>query len=333
MRTSLKTRCEAQIRNEQALNKGHMLEFEAVIKLCALLYTNAAREVDSQRIKECKGILKNREGIFSNFRGTLEYVIQVKMALSDDPSAYIDGVKRVYDRLKVGHTLPGSMIAMAATTIYDNCPAKDLEAVVDKTNEAFEKVNKKHRFLTDESDMALIALMVMEGKNPDQVVNEAEEIFRALKDRYRIGSDAAQAAAMTLSLSDKPTSQKVEDFISLYEACKEAGHATSKGKEAAVYALFADLEPSRAELVNEIGEVDDLLKKEKGYGVLGVGGSMRRLFAATLVLVDRQAKKNVEAIGASSAVVQAIVEELVLILVMILVTSVVISSSASYSSN
>ena len=331
MRQSLSERCAAQIRNEEALRKGHMLEFESVIKLGALMYVNAGREADPERIKECKNILKERAGIFSNFRGSLEYIVLVKMSLSDNPSAYIDGVMRVYEQLKSGRVLPGELLAMAATTIYENCPAESRTMVVEKTREAYAGIKEQHRFLTDESDMAFVALMILAGLNPNQAVNEAERLFGMLKDGFKVSSDAAQTAAMVLALSNKPADQKVKEYIDLFEACKTAGHATAKDKKMAVYATLTDVDASQAEIVAEISEVDEWLKQQKGYGMMGIGASMRRLFAATFVLEDRQAGASAAASSTATAVVQALVEEVVLIIVMLIVMSAVISSSVQTS--
>ncbi len=326
MRPSLQQRCEAQIRNEAALHKGHKLELEQIVKLAAMMYANAGRDVDAERLKECKRILKDKVSVFSNFRGYMQYLVQVKMALSDDPNAYIDGVLGVYKQLKEGIKLPGEMVAMAATTIYENCPAESHAEVVGKTREAYAKIKEQHRFLTGEEDMALIALMIMAGIDPDQAAEKAEELYVMLKDRYLPGSDTPQSAAMVLALSEKPAEQKAADFVGLYDACKAAGHATSKDKAMAIYATFADLDADRADIVADIGEVDEWLKKQKGYGALGVGASIRRLFAATLVLEDFQVTGASTATSATNAVAQAIVEELVLILISIIVTAIVVNT-------
>ena len=325
MRSSLQERCEAQVRNEAALRKGHKLEFEAIMKLAAMMHVNEGREVDVVCLAECKRILKDKVGLFSNFRGYMQYLVQVKMALSDDPNAYIDGVLRVYQRLKAGLVLPGEMTAMAATTIYENCPTGMCDVVVDRTREAYAKIKEQHRFLTGEEDLALIALMIMGGIDPDQAAEKAEELYAILKERYLPGSDTPQAVAMVLALSDKPVDQKVEGFIGLYEACKAAGHATSKDKAMTIYATYVDLDTDRAEIVAEIGEVDEWLKGHKGYGPLGVGASIRRLIAATIVLEDRQ-ETAAAAASTTSAVAQAVVEELVLILISIIVTAIVVNS-------
>jgi len=329
MKQSLQARCEAQIRNETAMRKAAKIEYEPVLKLCAMMHVNAGREVDPERMKECAQILKNKAGIFSNFRGTLQRVVVAKMALAEDPDAYIDSVMDIYGQLKAGRKLPGEMFAMAATTIVDNCPAEKRAEVVEKTRDTYVRVKEAHPFLTDESDLSLIALMIMAGKDPGQAAEEAEGLFRAMKEEYKIGSDVAQSAAMVLALSDKPADRKLKDFFGLYDACREAKHATARDKAMVIYAAFAAADFSLDETVAAIGETDDWLKGQKGYGAFALGSSERRLFAAATVLEDMQAGSEASATAVTGAVAQNIVEELVLILVMIIVTSIIISMNMS----
>lgn len=213
MKQSLLERCEAQIRNEKALRKGHFLEHEHILKLAAMVYANAGREVDPAHIKDCKKILKSRVGLLSNFRGTMQYLVQVKMSLADDPEAYIDGVLAVYQRLKEGLLLPGEMVAMAALTIFENAPADSYDEVVDKTRDAYAKIKAQHRFLTGEEDIALVALMVIAGIDPDEVAEKAEELYLMLKEHFLPGSDTPQSAAMVLALSNKPAEQDRKSVV------------------------------------------------------------------------------------------------------------------------
>ena len=331
MKQSLQEICEAQIRNETAMRKVAKIEYEPVLKLCAMMYVNAGREVNAEHIRECSGILKSRTGMFSNFRGTLQRVILTKMALADDPAAYLDDVTDVYGKLKADHKLPGEMFAMAATTIVENCPVERRTEVVEKTRQTYAMMKKQHPFLTDESDLSLVALMIMAGKDPVQVADEAEKLFQAMKHDYKIGSNTAQSASMVLALSDKPADRKLEAFFGLYNACKAAKHETAKDKAMVIYAAFADADYDLNETVASIGEVDNWLKGQKGYGLFSLGTSERRLFAASMVLKDMQAGGAAAALSATNAITQAIIEELVLILVMIILTGIIVSTTVSNS--
>ena len=328
MKESLLQRCEAQVRNEEVMRKAGVFEYEIVHKLCAMMHVNAGREIDIERIKDCNRILKEKAGILSNFRGTLQRIVVVKMSLADDPDKYMDDVMDVYGQLKDGTKLPGEMVAMAATAIVENCPMDQRDRIVKNTKETYRKLKELHPFLIDEKALSLISLMIMAGKDPDQAVEEAEGIFQTMKKGYKISSSTAQSLAMVLSLSDKPVDLKVEKLFALYEALKAAKHETAKDKTMVVYSAFTDVDYDLAGTVTAIGEVEDWLKGKPGYGPLSIGMSERRMFAAMIVLEDLQ-KNNMVAISqsVSGAVIQTVVEELVLILVMLIITSIIISST------
>ena len=331
MRPSLQARAQAQVQNEAVLRKVAKLGFEEVIKLGAMMCTNVGKEADVGRIKDCKRILKSKAGLFSDFRSTLEFVVRTKMALAGDPEAYIDAVMGVYEKLKGKRIFTSSMLAMASTTIYENCPPERLDEVVNDTLEAYARLKEQHSFLTDDADLSMIALMIMAGKDVDGAVDEAESLFQTMRANYKIRSDVAQSAAMVLALCDKPAEQKIAEFFDLYQACKDAGHATSRDKSMVIYAAFAGKSYDRAEVVATIGELDEWLKGQKGYGMFGVGGSMRRLFAASMTLEDIQVGSAASEAGVTGAVTQVVVEELVVILMMIILTSIIISTAAASS--
>ena len=94
-----------------------------------------------------------------------------------------------------------------------------------------------------------------------------------------------------------------------------------------IYAAFADADYDLNETVASIGEVDNRLKGQKGYGAFSIGTSERRLFATSMVLKDLQAGGAAASSSVTNAITQAIVEELVLILVMIILTGIIVSST------
>ncbi len=327
MNSQLQRLCELQIENEQIVRKASLLELEEIAKMGALFYTVKGWQAEADKIKSCKEILKRKTGIFSNFRGFLQYAIQVKMSLEADPEAWLDDVMSIYHRLVEGRKLPGEILAMTAITIHEQGRGQDIDKVIADTKDAYAAIKKAHRFLTDESDMSFIALMVMCGKDVGKTVEEVETLYLALKDRFRMPSDTAQAAALVLSMSEKPTDEKVEAYVSLYEALKAAKHGTSKGKPMSIYAAFVDTDVPLDEIVAEISEADDWLKGQKGYGFLS-NSDVRRVMAATLVLRQHEADKTPQ-IGTevASVVSQVLAEDIVVTIIMLIVISISVSST------
>ena len=331
MTKSLSELCELQIENEKIIRKASFLELDDIIKVGALFYTVRDLTPDAEKIRVCKGILKRKTGIFSNFRGFLQFAIQVKMAVSPDPEAYLDAVLAIYKKLAEGRILPGEIVAMTAMTIYDLAGDRDADSVIAAVREAYVKIKQKHKFLTDENDLSYIAMIVLSGEDVERKLEEVEMLYVSLKERFRMPSDTAQSAAMVLSMSRKPVEQKVESFISFYKALKEAKHATSKGKSMSVYAAFTDLDAPLEKLVDEVGEADNWLKHQKGYGILS-SSDVRRVMAAALVLQLHELQSAVPVhTEAVSVVSQLIAEEVIFMMIMLIVISVTASTTVNSS--
>ena len=326
MRQSLLEVCEAQIRNETALRKADRFEFEVLIKFGAFMHVSAGYEIDVQRIKACKLVLQDRALIFARFREPLKYVLQMKMALSDDPAAFIEDVLAVYEQLREGGMPPSEVLAMVAVAIVENCPMDQRDTVVEKTIAEYGKVKGLSEPLANGPDMLLIVLAVLADREIDQVAGEVAELFRELKGKYRLESNAALYIAMVLAFCSKPVDSKVADFFRLFDACDGAGHATSADNLMVAYAVFADSEYDLGELVAAIGEVDEWLKKKKGYGTFGIGGHGRSLFAALLAFEDIEDDRIVVAPENANAA-DALVEEPTLILTMLILVFVVASKA------
>ena len=327
MRQSLLERCETQIRNETALRKADRFEFEQLIKFGAFLYASAGCEADAKRTKACRLVLQDRAFAFARFREPIKYVLQTKMALSDDPVVFIEDVLDVYEQLREGGMLPSEVLAMVAVAIVENCPADRRDAVVEKTTAEYEKVKGLGEPLASGPDMLLIVLAVMADKEIDQVAGEVAELFRELKGKYRLDTNVALYVAMVLAFSNKPADDKVAGFFRLFDACDKAGHATSADNLMVVYAVFADSEYDLGYLVAAIGEADEWLKKKKGYGSFGVGGYGRCLFAALLAFEDIKPDCIAAASDDASEMADALVEDPVPILTMLILVFVVASKA------
>lgn len=329
MANSLQELCGLQIENEKIIRKASFLELDEVIKVGALFYTVRNISPDGEKIRACKEILKRKTGIFSNFRGFLQFAIQVKMSVSPDPEAYLDAVLAIYKKLAEGRILPGEIIVMTAMTIYDLSDGRDVDSVIAAVKEAYAKIRQKHKFLTNENDLSYIAMMVLSGKDMDRQLEEVEMLYAALKERFHMPSDTAQSAALVLSMSSKPADQKAESFISFYQALKEVKHATSKGKAMSVYAAFTDLDAPRELLVDEIGQAEDWLRHQKGYGILS-SSDVRRVMAAALVLQQHELQSPVPVHTETATVVsQLIAEEVIFMMIMLIVISISVSNTVN----
>ena len=331
MRESLKRRCDLQIQNEACVRKAARFEYDEVSKLAALIITSKGAVADEARIRDCRALLKKQAGIFSNWRGIMNTVVLAKMSLADDPLSYFEGVQGVYEMLTAKTLFKSEYQSMCAMMIYELCQEERRDEVCAKTIEQYQAARKAHPFLTGHEDLSVIALMVLAGLDPAEMLARAEECFELLKPLLNLHPETRQMTSNILALSDKPSSEKVEILNSLHEGLTEAKHPLSKNRTISILAAYVDVEARRKDLIDEICEVDDYLKGQKGYGILGVGKSFRRLMASVMVLFDHDDDvASQSALASGTAIVEVVAEQIVeAIIMLIVIMSVQNASRAS----
>lgn len=327
MRETLRKRCDLLIENEAVMRKAARLDFEEVTKLAALIIASRGRHAEEESIRACRKLLKSKAGIFSEFRGIMNSVVLAKMSLADDAEAYYREVDAVYRKLKTGTIFSYESQVMCALTICDMCPPDQREQVAERTLAAYAAARKAHPWLTDHNDLPLICLMVIGDRDAGEMNERAEECHELVKPLFKLYPETKQMISYVLALSDKPAREKVDIFWSLYQALRAAKRDMSRSYMISVLAAYVDVDVPQPQIVREIGEVDDVLHKAKGYGTLGVGGAFRRMMAAIVVLLDHAADAEL-ANATSVAVVEAVAEQIM----NAIITCIVVSSiSASHS--
>lgn len=329
MRDSLKERLELQVKNEEVMRTSTFFEFGQATKLAAFVFTAKGVLADKDRVKECSDILKDEAGVFSNWRGSMRPLVLAKMAMSDDPRAYIEGADDVYRKLVEGKFFHYEYQTLTAINLYEMAEPGRVDEAIARTARQYELAKKEHPILTGVDDLPLISVMVLSGLDLELLNGRAEECYELLKDLLKMHPGTRQMISHVLSLSDKPAAEKVDAFWSLYQALRTEKHDMDKNYMIAILGAFADVPIPQDQIVHEIGEVDEYLTGKKGYGMLGVGKRFRRLMAANMVLQDHLEDVAAARAGAmGEAIVQAVVEQIVMI---ICLTTVMTSSAAANS--
>ena len=89
MNDALNEKCELLLKNCSEIHRRNFLNDKLLSLMASLIFTSADKEVDPERLKECKKIQEKNTGLLSNLRANPKLVILSKMAVSDDPENYI----------------------------------------------------------------------------------------------------------------------------------------------------------------------------------------------------------------------------------------------------
>ena len=119
MRESIKNKVDLLVSNKEKIEKAFKWGYSLMNIAAALVFTGENKEVDIERLKMCKQILKDNTSIFSSFRSYSEAVIVSKMANSADPEQFLNDVKIIYEKLKRNTLHDNSYLIQGAICIYE----------------------------------------------------------------------------------------------------------------------------------------------------------------------------------------------------------------------
>ena len=315
----MESKCLKLVENYRILAAGNKMEFTEMLLACAGIYLAAGKEPDMDRVKECKKLLKNKAGVFSNFRGSDELLVRCKMALAPDPERYFESVENAYQRIKTFFS--GEQTVLAAMILAEQGGSDNL---AEKTKQIYKEMKDAHPWLTSENDLPFAALMAVSGRDASVVYAEAEEIYASLKGKLKADKDTIQMLSHILAIRSGRTEAKCEKLCALAEGLKAAGHSLGRGSRLAILGILADSGLPTDTLVDRVCEADDFLKQHKPFrGLFGVGRDCRRMFAVQMV----QASLSEEDSLSTSAMLAASVELAIITMILMMI---IVSSTASY---
>ena len=326
MKAELQSKCDLFLQNRELVQKAYRWEDSRITLLAANIATGVGELLDEGKLKESDKLLKENAGIFSDFRQNLKTVIVVKMALSADAEAYFEGVKQVYDLLSKGHLLGSEQRVLAAMSIYENCGLEGAEKVIAKTTQIYEYMKKEHPILTSDEDLPMAALLALSEKEPEELAEEMERCYQAMKDMSRSYS-ALQALSHVMTLDLQPTETKSEKIRAIFNALQDNGMKFGRGYELAALAILAMTDRATDTIVEDVAAVNELLKTQKGFkGLLGGANTECLMYSALLVADTYIPESDVTSIIMSGTLATVICQQVAL---MIVATSAAATASAS----
>ncbi|MBR3307511.1 MAG: DUF4003 family protein [Lachnospiraceae bacterium] len=331
MNVTLKAKCELFADNYTLIHNDFKWEYDIMNIVAASIYTNAGMKADIQKMKDCKRILKEKQSIFSDLRGTVELALLAKMAVSSVPENYLDEVINVYGKIKKGKIFTTDYMVLSAMIICDQRKALQAEEIIEKTKKIIKLMKKEHPILTGSEDIPFATLMAMMPTEESKLIADMEECFDVLKKKFPFHKDSVQGLCQVLTLSNMAGEDKCKKASDIFDALKKEGIKYGKSTELAALGALVDVDIDPALMAKEIEEASDLLKKHKGFGNFSLGKETRAMFAALLVAEDHAADKygsTSTALGGAVAIL--IAEEIVL---MMLMTIAAANSAASSAAN
>lgn len=326
MNDLLKQRCELFVKNRDIIKDNFKWENSMMFPVCASIYTERGLEMNPDKIKLCKEIIKRNTGIFSNFKGIPFMALVTLLSLEDNPESKFLDVLKIYDILRNEfHSSP--YLPLSSFVISYISGTDDYENVVMKSKEIYKKMKNEHPFLTSSEDSGYAVLTALSNLQVDEAIDEMEKCYDIMNGKF-FSANAVQSLSHTLALGEESSVEKCNKVTNIFDQLKERNCKYGTGVELSVLGLLAITTNDIDAAVNDIVEFSDYLLTCKGFGAFGIGKAQRIMYSA--ILVSQENKKQFSLNTINFAAVNSITN--IIIAQQAAMTAVIASSAAASAS-
>lgn len=329
MRDSLQERCSLFVKNRNTIKSSFGWESAYIYPLCASIVTAKGEQANVTHMKNCLGLLKEKTGIFSNFRGTSKMATVTMLSLVELPEKQLEKILSAYDALKQ-EFFGSEYLATAAVAIAELAQSDDYGQMARHTRAIYNRMKDAHPFLTSGEDSTFAALLALSGLNDMHIEQEMEKCYKILKPSFFSGN-AVQSLSNVLALGDEPAEKKCQKVTDIYTNLKNRGHKYGTSYELATLGVLALLDTDIHTLATDIMEVDDFLKGQKGFGMLGIGSKQRLMYAGMLTMQEYMPETQTMQMAALNGVVALIIAEQTAMIAAIMAANAAAAASSSNS--
>ncbi len=253
---------------------------DPAMRMIPMFYLLKEHPFDSQRYEGFLQGIRKESGMFSNFRGTNQYLIAAMMDTEGYTAASVSQLMELEKQLKHAR-IKGPYMPMVAVSLLSE---PSLKTRLIKAQDLYQLMKREHKFLTGSDDMPMAVLLAKDQRQPDQLIEQMEAYYdRLAKKRYHKGN-------MLQMMTHILTVLQPEDLkISLLERCEvfldEMKRQKIKWNDyfyPQIPLLVLNEQPVE-EVVRYLGEYTKQLSVTKGFKWQG---SMNTILAAMLVVSE-----------------------------------------------
>ena len=308
MKESLLSLCESFIQNRDAVKSAFGWDSAYIYPVCAAIFTDKRLPADPGRMKECRAMLKEATGIFSNFRGTARLAMISLLAADADPGEKLQRSLSAYATLKE-RFLASQYLPVASMIIADLAEPERFTKIAERTRRIYERMKQEHPLLTSSEDSVFCALLALSDLPDAQIVEKTERCYTLLKPRFFSGN-AVQSLSHVLALGDAEPESGCERTLALFEELKRMGYPYGVRYELPTLGVLALIPEDIPTIAGNVTDAADWLKQQRGYGFFGVGRAQRLMHAGMLVTSDylgaqKRPSMTSAAIGATISLIAA----------------------------
>ncbi len=326
MKQELLEKCQLFVENKNVMDKSFVWDSAYIMPLCAILHTEKNMQINVDKMKECKKLLKEKVGMFSDLRSYGELVLISKMAMNDNPDQYLQKMLSAYELLKKNKLSGSSYACVVAMLLVEHIDVSEWETILQKARDIYAGMKKNHPFLTGMEDVSFAVMMAMSDLSQESILKDAEACYKLLSKTFS-ASDGTQTLSHLLSMNTQDSESKCANVLELHQAFK-AKKKQFSNSSIVMYGILNMMDADKETLLEEIIEVDEYLKGQKGFGFWGIDTHQRLMYATMLVMDQYDVKSTQIQVSMVSSVIGTIIAEYMAILaVTVAVTATTVANN------
>lgn len=324
MKVEYEKKIKGMMMNFETLRTAFKWDHDLVSHLIALNCAMKGKELDVQRIKDTKAYIKRETGVFSPFRGSMGYAVSGLLSAGEkEPfeavASMITNEKILKSAgFKYSSYLPTALYALE--NVYDG---GDVTSYAKKAIAVYREMKENHPFLTSGDDYALAILLA----NTDHSPNVLEEYYQMLNQQGFKKGNGLQMLSHILAFSDRNIRDTVARCEKVFTFLN--GHSYKVyGDYYPAIGVISLLDGEHDEILNDLLEVLNFIKKQKRYKWLGKG--MNLLIASALITseyIDNQSDDTLVSTTLSISIEAIIAAQQAAMITAISATTVATASS------
>lgn len=310
MRQITKTNCDVFAHNVNTAKKVYW--FDGSYNAVAFA-ASVENEVPKAKLRLAKRVIDRNNAFLSALGDTAaRIVVTSALVKSKDPQKAINDIKNIYMIMKK-HFVASEFLALATIVIYESgLPA---EKTASRTKRIYELMKSRHFLLASHSDISVCAIMAVSGRNPDALIDDAENCYKRISRAFISNNDALLVANM-LALYEYPADIKCKKLLNIRDSLKRRGLNLGTYNSSAILVplAIASFNEDSSVLTNEVCEAEKIMSVRKATGgFFGVGKKLRTMFAVSVVNREYGSKMQNAVSAAASAVTTVIAAEVAIL--------------------
>ena len=281
MNNATRKNCELLIQNWRSVKNVFPWDTSLINLSCAGVYAAKGLQVDEVMLRQCKQLLINQVGPFSNFKSMSRNPLVTMMAISEDGEQALKRGLEVYRLLKEKF-FTSTYLPLAAMIIAQMVEPYRYQEIVARTRQMYDKMKAEHPFLTSGEDSTLCALLAMSDRSIDALVYDMNACYQILKPRF-FYANAVQALSQVLALGEDSPNEKCRKTMELFDKLKDRGYKYGTSYELSTLGVLALVDVDINQVVSEIIEIDTWLSGQKGFGFFSSISKKQRLMYAGIL--------------------------------------------------